>query len=471
MVSLDVTIMNVALPSAQRALHFSIDSRQWAITAYALAFGSLLLLGGKFGDLFGRKWTFIVGLIGFAGASAIGGLAQSYGALVGARVLQGVFAALLAPSALSLLTLAFHDSPDRPKALGIFSALAAAGASSGLLLGGVVTQLLSWRWCMYVNLVIAVPIVLLALRLIYNVRPQTRPRIDLPGALLSSAGLFALVYGFAEAETHSWSSSATIMTLAAGIALLTAFVVLEDHIRDPLVPLYIVWNRARGGSYAAMILLGSGVFAQYLFLSFYMQGDMGFTPVEAGIGFLPFTGTVAFVAVAAQSKVLPRIGPKRLVMAGSAFAAIGQVLLTRLSPHASYVSEVLPGLVLTGAGVGSIYSAAIANGTFGVGPGETGIAAALVNASLQIGGSIGTAVLSTIFASAAFSYAASHPHAGGAVGAATLHGYMISFWSSAGIFALGLLVAALTLPRRAVSRPSTGGAPSTCTVAIHPDGA
>src|ERR1700689_5239807 len=216
MVVLDSTIVNIALPSAQRALGFSTDSRQWVVTAYALAFGSLLLLGGKLGDLFGRKWTFIAGLIGFAGASAIGGLAQSFGTLVAARALQGAFGALLAPSALSLLTVTFAGSPDRAKAFGIFGAIAGGGGSGGLVPGGGVSQTLSWRWCLYVNVLIAVPTVLVALRLLQNHPPEGRPRIDIPGVLLAGGGLFALVYGFSNAETHSWTTPLTLVSLAAG---------------------------------------------------------------------------------------------------------------------------------------------------------------------------------------------------------------------------------------------------------------
>jgi MFS family permease len=255
MVTLDVTIVNIALPTAQQTLHFSTDQRQWVITAYALSFGSLLLLGGKLGDVFGRKWTFIGGLIGFALASALGGMAGSFGILVAARALQGVFAALLAPTALSLLAVTFHDSPDRPKALGIFGAIAAAGASLGLLLGGVITELLNWRWCLFVNLFIAVPAALVALRLIRNVRPQTRPRIDFPGVLVASAGLFSLVYGLSSAETHSWSAPVTIVALIASAVLLSAFLVLENRVANPLLPLHIVRNRVRAGSYATMFII------------------------------------------------------------------------------------------------------------------------------------------------------------------------------------------------------------------------
>ena len=290
MVVLDATIVNVALPSAQEALHFSADNRQWIITAYALAFGSLLLLGGKLGDLFGRKWTLIAGLSGFAIASAIGGLAQSFGMLVAARALQGAFGALLAPSALGLLTVTFQGSPDRPKAFGIFSAIAAGGASVGLLLGGVLTQAISWRWSLYVNLAIAVPAAIAALRLLSSARPAHRPRLDLPGVATGSLGLFALVYGFSHAETTSWSDPLTILALAASAVLLTAFLVLERRVAHPLLPLHIVWDRARGGAFATIALAGSAVFAVFLFLTYYLQQNLGYSPLKTGLAFLPDDG-------------------------------------------------------------------------------------------------------------------------------------------------------------------------------------
>src|ERR1700733_2353797 len=251
MVTLDVTIVQIALPSAQRALHFSTDSRQWILTSYALAFGSLLLFGGKLGDLFGRKWTLIAGLAGFSIASAIGGLAQSFTMLVAARAVQGVFAALLAPSALGLLTVTFADSPDRPKAFGIFGAVAGAGGSVGLLLGGVLTQVLSWRWCLYVNLFIALPTAFLAIRVLVNAPHPHRPRIDLPGVITATGGLFALVYGFSNAETKSWGNTVTIVAFAASAVLLVTFVLLERRGDHPLLPLHIIWNRTRGGMYAS----------------------------------------------------------------------------------------------------------------------------------------------------------------------------------------------------------------------------
>jgi EmrB/QacA subfamily drug resistance transporter len=446
MVVLDATIVNIALPSAQRSLGFSTDSRQWVVTAYALAFGSLLLLGGKLGDLFGRKWTFIAGLIGFGLVSAIGGLAQSFGMLVGARALQGVFGALLAPSALSLLTVTFAGSSDRPKAFGIFGAIAGGGASVGLLLGGALTQALSWRWCLYVNFLIAIPTAICALRLLRNERHPSRPRIDLPGVIAGSLGLFALVYGFSNAETKSWSDSITIIALVASLVLLVSFVLIESRSEHPLLPLHIVRDRARGGAYGSIALAGSGMFGVFLFLTYYMQQTLGFSPLATGAAFLPMTAVLIVVSTTVQTKVLARTGVKPLVAGGMTLGIIALLLFTRLHVHGSYVSEVLPGLLVIGVGMGCIFAPCFSTATLGVRTDEAGVASAMVNTSQQVGGSVGTALLSTLFASAVSSYASSHARTPGLSALATVHGYTVAFWWAAGIFAVGLLVALFVLP-------------------------
>ncbi len=452
MVVLDATIVNIALPSAQTALHFSTDSRQWIITAYALSFGSLLLLGGKLGDLFGRKWTFIGGLIGFACASAIGGLAQSFGMLVAARALQGAFGALLAPSALSLLTVTFQGSPDRAKAFGIFSAIAGGGASVGLLLGGALTEALSWRWCLYVNLAIAVPTAFAALQLLQNQANPERPRIDLPGVLAASAGLFGLVYGFSNAETSSWSDPVTIIALAVSAVMLACFVAIEMRTEYPLLPLHIVWDRARGGAYASIALAGSGVFGVFLFLTYYLQQNLGFSPLKTGLAFLPMTGAIVLTATTVQTRVLHRTGARPLVALGSILGIAAMIIFTRLTPGGSYASEVLPGLLLIGVGMGCIFAPAFSTATLGVPRHDAGIASAMVNTSQQVGGSVGTALLSTIFASAAASYAAGQVKATSLGNAAAIHGYTTAFWWAAGIFGLALLVALVILPSDGASR-------------------
>ncbi|HWD64827.1 MAG TPA: MFS transporter [Solirubrobacteraceae bacterium] len=446
MVVLDATVVNIALPSAQHALHFSAENRQWVITAYALSFGSLLLVGGKLGDLFGRKWTLIAGLAGFSIASAVGGSAQSFGMLVGARALQGVFGALLAPSALGLLTVTFQGSPDRPKAFGIFSAIAAGGASFGLLLGGVLTQAISWRWSLYVNLAIAVPTLIVALRLLDNPRLAERPRIDFPGVAAASGGLFALVYGFSNAETTSWSNPVTVVALSVSVALLALFVAIERRASHPLLPLHIVRDRARGGAYASIALAGSAVFAVFLFLTYYLQQNLGLSPLMSGLSFLPMTAMIVLTSTTVQTRVLPRTGARPLVVAGMTLGVAAMILFTRLNPHGAYAADVLPGLLLTGVGMGLIFAPAFSTATLGVRNSDAGVASAMVNTSQQVGGSVGTALLSTIFASAAASFVTVHGHAGAIAGAAAIHGYTTAFTWAAGIFGLGLLVALFVLP-------------------------
>ncbi|MGI8572173.1 MAG: MFS transporter [Solirubrobacteraceae bacterium] len=471
MVVLDATIVNIALPSAQRALHFSTDRRQWIVTAYALAFGSLLLVGGKLGDVFGRKWTLIGGLAGFSVASAIGGLAQSFGMLVGARALQGAFGALLAPSALGLLTVTFQGSADRAKAFGIFSAIAAGGASLGLLLGGVLTQALSWRWSLYVNLVIAIPTAIVALRLLRNERRSERPRIDLAGVAVASGGLFALVYGFSNAETSSWSDPITIIALAASVVLLLGFVVLERRVEHPLLPLHIVWDRARGGAYATIALAGSAIFAVFLFLTYYLQQNLGFSPLVTGLAFLPMTAMIVLTATTVQTQVLHRTGAKPLVTTGMALGVGAMLLLSRLTSGGGYVTHVLPGLMLSGLAMGLIFAPAFSTATLGVQSSDAGIASAMVNTSQQVGGSVGTALLSTIFASAAASYASVHFHVAHLASVASIHGYTTAFEWAAALFGVGLLVALLILPSDGAARARTVQAEAHAELALGAEGA
>ncbi len=455
MVVLDATIVTIAIPSAQKALHFSTESRQWVVTAYALAFGSLLLLGGKLGDLFGRKWTLVTGLVGFSIASAMGGLAQSFSVLVAARTLQGAFGALLAPSALGLLTVTFEGSPDRPTAFGIFGAIAGGGASLGLILGGALTQVLSWRWCLYVNLVIAVPTTIVAFRLLVNHRAPEREPIDIPGVLTSALGLFALVYGFSNAETHSWSATATIAALIASPVLLTAFVLIESRAEHPLLPLHVIWDGGRGGAYTTIALAGAGTLAVFLFLSYFLQQQLGLSPLTTGLAFLPLTGVLVVTSTTVQTRVIQHTGVKPLVLAGTTLGAIGMFLFTRLTPGSSYAANVLPGLVVLGVGMGCIFAPAFSTATLGVEGREAGVASAMVNTSQQVGGSVGTSLLSTIFASAVTSYAAGHLHTTGLADASAVHGYTTAFWWAVGIFALGFVLAMVILPGRAKPRVPT----------------
>jgi EmrB/QacA subfamily drug resistance transporter len=445
MVVLDATIVNIALPSAQAGLHFSDDARQWVVTAYALAFGSLLLFGGRIGDLFGRKPTFVAGLIGFAVASALGGAAESFGVLVAARALQGAFGALLAPSALSLLTTTFTDPGERGKAFGIFGAIAAGGGALGLLLGGVLTEYLSWRWSLYVNLAFAVPTAIGALALLHNQAHAATARIDLPGTLTASGGLFALVYGFANAETHSWGSASTIAFLAAGVGLLAAFVAIQRRAEHPLLPLRVVLDRNRGGSYLAVGIVGAGMFGVFLFLTYYLQQTLGFSPIKTGLAFMPMIGMVMVTATTATTRLLPRTGPRPLLTVGMVLAAVGMVLLAQLGVDSTYAAHVLPGLLVAGAGLGLVMAPAMNTATLGIDAADAGVASATVNTMQQIGGSMGTALLSTLASSAAAGYLVGKAPSPSLAASAAVHGYTTAFWWSAGIFAVGAIVCGLLL--------------------------
>ena len=440
MVVLDVTIVNIALPSAQHDLGFSDDDRQWVITAYALAFGSLLLLGGRIADLFGRKWTFIAGLVGFAGASALGGAAQSFDVLIAARTLQGVFGAMLAPAALSLLATTFTDPAERGKAFAIYAGIAGMGGAIGLLLGGALTEMLDWRWCLYVSIAFAIPAAVAGIRLLHHTPAPARPRLDLPGTLTASSGLFALVFGLAHAESDGWGEPVTLMFLTGGAVLLAAFVAIQRRVAHPLLPLRVVADRDRGASFLAIGTASAGLFGLFLFLTFYLQDTKGLTALETGLAFLPLSFSIAPTVGIVSTRVLPRTGPRPLVPAGMAIAALGMVLLTRLGVDTAYASHVLPSLILIGVGFGLTLAPSFATATFGVPSRDSGVASALVNTSQQVGGSIGTALLSTLAASAATDFVTDRGPAPEIMRQAAVEGYTTAFWWAAGIFALGALV-------------------------------
>ncbi len=459
MVVLDATIVNIALPSAQRALRFGSGDRQWVITAYALAFGSLLLLGGRLSDWFGRKWTLIAGLSGFALASAAGGAAESFGMLAAARTFQGAFGALLAPSALSLLTTTFTDPAERARAFGIFAAIAGSGASIGLLLGGALTQSLGWRYCMYVNLVFATVAVLGALKLVRNSRPETRPRLDLPGTLTVSSGLFALVFGFAHAQTTSWGNGLTVTMIAAGLLLLTAFVAWERRAVSPLLPLRVVADRNRGAAFLSIGISGAAIFAVILFLTYYLQQTRGYSPIGTGLAFLPMTATIMVSAVIGLTKLQRRVGPRPLVVTGMLLGGLGMLYLTRLEVDSSYAGAILPALAVIGVGLGLVISTSINQATDRVAHEEAGVGSATVNASQQVGASLGIALLSAVAASAASRYAHGGHHVSRLAAHAAVHGYAVGFGWAAAIFAGGVVLAAIMF-RRVTPRPEADAAPA-----------
>jgi EmrB/QacA subfamily drug resistance transporter len=452
MVILDVTIVNIALPSAQRDLGFSDDNRQWVITAYALAFGSLLLLGGRIADLFGRKWVFIAGLLGFAGASALGGAAQSFGLLVGARALQGVFGAVLAPAALSLLTTTFTDPVERGKAFGIYAGIAGVGGAIGLLLGGALTEALDWRWCLYVSIVFALPAAIAGTRLLHHVPTRPRPRLDVPGALAASSGVFALVFGLTRAESDGWGDPVTVAFLAGCAVLLVAFVALQRRVAQPLLPLRVVADRDRGAAFLAIGTASAGLFGLFLFLTFYLQNTKGMTALETGLAFLPLSFSIAPTAAIVSTRVLQRTGPRPLVPAGMITAALGMVLLTRVGVDTAYATHVLPSLILIGIGFGLTVAPSFATATHGVPARDSGVASALVNTSQQIGGSIGTALLSTLAASAVTDFVTDRGPSPEVLRHAAIEGYTTAFWWAAGLYIVGALICGALL--RPGTRPA-----------------
>jgi EmrB/QacA subfamily drug resistance transporter len=460
MVVLDATVVNIALPSAQKALHFSDSNRQWVVTAYTLGFGSLLLLGGRLSDLFGRKRTLITGLAGFAVASAVGGTAQSFGPLIAARAVQGIFGALLAPAALSLLTTTFADPQERGKAFGIFGAIAGAGAGIGLLLGGVLTEYLSWRWCLYVNLGFAAVAGTGALLLLSKHARSAKPRFDIPGTLTASAGLFALVYGFSEADRNGWGASSTLGFLAAGVALLVVFVFIQRRAAHPLLPLRIVLDRNRGGSYMAMFIAAIGMFGVFLFLTYYLQQTLGYSPVKSGLAYLPMIGAIVATSTTASTVLLPRVGPRLLVLPGMLIAAAGMVVLAQLGVHSSYAAHILPALIPLGVGLGLVFAPAMNTATAAVDPGDAGVASATVNTAQQVGGSLGTALLNTVATTATTSFLAGKAASPAIAADAAVHGYTTAFWWAAAIFAAGAVICGLLLHSTPRLEPAVQPAPA-----------
>jgi EmrB/QacA subfamily drug resistance transporter len=449
MVVLDATVVNIALPSAQHALHFPNGDRQWVVTAYALAFGSLLLLGGRLGDMFSRKWIFITGLIGFALSSALGGAATSFEMLVTARALQGVFGAILAPSALGTLVSTFRDPRERGRAFGVFGSVAGGGGAVGLILGGFLTQYASWRWTLYVNLFFAAIAVAGALAYMQSNRPGTRPRMDWAGTVLASAGLFLIVFGFSHAETASWGAALTIGSLVGGVVLLAAFAFAESRVSHPLLPLRVVLDRARGGSYLSVGLTGIAVFGVFLFLTYYLQQIKGYSPVTSGLAFLPMIACILLASNTSSIVLLPRVGPRNLIVTGMVLGGASMGYLTTLTVTSSYATHIVPPLVAMGLGFGMIFSPAINTATAGVARQDSGVASALVNTMQQVGGSIGTAALSTVALTATASYLTAH-HAGRlAVATAAVHGYSSAFTVSAILFGVGAVAAAVLVPSRA----------------------
>lgn len=457
MVVLDATIVNIALPSAQQDLGISDANRQWVITAYALAFGGLLLFGGRIADLWGRKRTFVVGLLGFAAASALGGAATNEAMMLGSRALQGAFGALLAPAALSLLAVTFTDVKERAKAFGIFGAIAGGGGAVGLILGGFLTEYLNWRWTFFVN----IPFAIVAAAGAYFVIREpaggrNRSPLDIPGVVLSTLGLVALVYGFTRAETDGWAAGATVGLFVASAVLLAAFVLVESKVKSPLLPLRVLLERNRGGVYASLGLAVIAMFGLFLFLTYYLQIVKGFSPVKTGFAFLPMIAGMITGSTQIGARLMTRVAPRYLMGPGFLVAALGMLLLTQLEIGSSYAGLILPAQLLLGLGMGTAFMPAMSLATHGIEPRDAGVASAMVNTSQQVGGAIGTALLNTIAASATTAYIASH--AAGATNEqllqaqAMVHGYASAIWWAVGILAVSAAIA-LTLIN--TGRPGT----------------
>jgi EmrB/QacA subfamily drug resistance transporter len=459
MVALDATIVSIALPSAQATLHASDADRQWVITAYTLSFGGLLLLGGRFADFFGRKRTFLVGLSGFALASALGGAAPNFAILVAARALQGAFGAFLAPTALSLLAITFTEPQERAKAFAVYGAIAGSGAAAGMLLGGVLTQYLTWRWCLYVNIPIAVVAGIGGWLVLRDSRAVAKARFDVLGVVLASGGLVALVYACTLAVSQGWRSTEVLAVLGASVALLALFIAWETRTPNPLLPLHIVLDRNRGGAYLTVALVIAGMFGAFLFLTYYLQVVLRFSPLQAGLAFLPMTLASQAGSWAIAARLMPRLPARALMAPGALVAAAGMGLLTQLQPDSNYLTLVLPAELLLGLGTSCVMVPAFSIGTLGVDRRESGVAAAAVNTFQQIGGSLGVAVLNTIAASATAAYLVVNSSEQ-LKGAAIVHGYSVATAWGVAILVLGALAAAVLINSGRPIAAKHGGAAS-----------
>ena len=440
MVVLDASIVTIALPSAQHALHISSANRQWMVTAYTLSFGSLLLLGGRIADYMGRKRVFIIGLLGFAGASALGGAAVNAPMLFGARALQGAFGALLAPAALSLITVTFTEIKERATAFGVYGAIAGGGAAIGLIMGGVLTQYASWRWCLLVNVPIAIITALAALPVVRESKAHGNTSYDIPGTVAVTTGLVSLVYGFTRAAQDGWMSGTTLTCLGIAAVFLVTFVIIEVRSANPLLPMRVILDRNRGGSYLSSFMVGAGLLGMFLFLTYYFQGNLGYSALKSGFAFLPFSFGI-IVAAGVSSRLLPRFGPRSLMTGGFGAAALGMVWLSQITPHTSYLAHVLPAELLISLGMGLAFVPMSSTALLGVGGHDAGVASALVNTTQQVGGSLGTALLNTVAASVTATYLLTRVPSRANVQAAQVHGYTVGFLIGAMCLAIATLSA------------------------------
>jgi EmrB/QacA subfamily drug resistance transporter len=465
MVVLDATIVNVALPTLQRDLHFSPSSLQWVINSYTLVFGGFLLLGGRASDLFGRKRLFLLGIVVFTAASVLDGLAPSSGFLIAARALQGFGAALVSPAALAIVTTTFPEGRLRTRAMGIWAAIAVGGGAVGMLLGGILTEYASWRWIFFVNILVGLLAFLFATRFVPESRGPERRGFDLLGAFSVTSGLIVLVYAIVKVQEYGWVSVRTIGLLAVALALLAGFVVTELRSRHPLVRLGIFRTRSLTVANAVMLSVGGGMFAIFFFATLYVQQILHLSPVQAGLGFLPLTAAIIIASGIAQQAIGPRISVIPVAVVGMAMAALGLILLSRVSADGSYLSDVLPGILVMGFGLGFTFVPLTLIATTNVAVDDAGLASGLFNTSQQVGGALGLAILSTIAANRTAdrlaglgSGATPHEHA-----QALVSGFHIGFLAGAGLMALGFTLVAVLVRARHVAG-ITGAEPAIAAV-------
>ncbi|MFD4355514.1 MFS transporter [Nocardia sp. NPDC058518] len=445
MVVLDATVITIALPYAQRDLGISDGDKQWALTAYTLIFGGLLLLGGRMADYLGRRRIFLVGLVGFAAASALAGLAQTGPQLFIGRGLQGAFAALLAPAALSLLSVIFTDVQERSRAFAVFAGITAGGIAFGLIVGGALTEFASWRWTLLMNTPIALIAVAGAVAVIARDIPVPRTGgYDLPGAVTVTFGLVSIVYGFSRAAEHGWLAGSTLGLLGAGSALLVAFVLIEARSANPLLPLRIPGEINRGGALLAALLIPIAMFAMFLFLSFYYQNTLGYSPLKAGIAFLPFPVGIG-IAAGITSSLMPKFGPRPLMVVGALLGVVGLLWLAQLSYGDGYALSVLPAQLLMALGMGPLFVGMQAVALHQVDAEDSGVASALLNAAQQVGGAVGTALLTTLSVQAAENYVTDNPTVDHLIERASIYSYDVAFYIGAGFFLAAAVVIAVMI--------------------------
>jgi EmrB/QacA subfamily drug resistance transporter len=452
MVALDATVVNIALPTAQTTLGFSDAERAWVVTAYTSAVAGLLLLGGRVADRFGRRRSFLVGLVGFAASSALAGAAPSLGILIAGRALQGVFAAVLTPTALSLIAVTFTDGKERAKAFGVYGAVASSGAAVGLLLGGALTEYAGWRWCLYVNVVIAVVAFLVGRRVLPRTGGSDQARIDALSGVLGSVGLATTVYGCAQAATHGWGSIEVLAPLAAGLIVVGLFLLRQRMAAQPILPLWVLGDSARLGAYLSVAAAVVGSFGMFLMLTYHFQAVLGWSPVRTGLAFLPLSVAVSVGSDTLGSRLLPRVAPRTLVVPGLLVAATGLLLLAGLTVHSGYLTRIMPAEMLLGLGLGCVFTPAISVATSGIDPRFAGVAAAAANTFMQVGGSIGTAALNSIAVAATAS--------AGTGAVALVHGFATATtWAAVLLLAAAAAAAALVRTPRPATPPDQRGTP------------